>query len=140
MRIAKSLALLILVAACAPVVNSTTSPIEDSSGRQRGKIHFTFTTNFGANGKITAVTDDGEVFTGNSVGVKSQGDDLYDDNPRFYSKAYAVLLGNQGHSMKCDFNMSEPNLGLTSGAVGECKISDGRVIPVTLSGMTKKLG
>lgn len=136
----KKIILLFLLGACSPIVNSVDAPIQDDHGKQRGSVHFTFVTNFGNNGKVTAVTDDGEIFTGTSVGVKSMGDDFYDSNSRYFSKAYSVLIGNQGHSMKCDFNMSEPKLGITSGAVGECKISDGRVIPVTISGMTKKFG
>ncbi len=136
----KIIVALLAISACSPIVNSTDSPIQDGAGKQRGKMHITFTTNFGNNGKVTAVTDDGEIFNGEAVGIKSQNDDFYDSKSRYYSKAYAVLVGNQGHSMKCDFNVSEPRLGITSGAVGECKISDGRVVPVTLSGLTKKMG
>jgi len=135
----KSVFLVLLIAACAPMVNSTDSPIQDEKGKQRGKVHITFTTNYGANGKITAVTDDGEIFNGEAVGRKTVTGDI-SAKTRYYSKADAVLIGNQGHSMKCDFDVSEPNLGLTSGAIGECKISDGRIVPVTMSGLTKKMG
>lgn len=137
----KSLVLLFLLGACSPIVNSTNTVLHDKAGEERGKVNISFSTYNGKNGKMTLTTSDGEVYQGNVIGEKSErGNDIWDDSTRYYSKARAVLLSNRGHSMKCSFDLAEPSLGITSGAIGECKASNGWIVPVTMSGYTKKMG
>ncbi len=137
----KALALFLIVAGCTPIVNSTISPIHDKTGAMKGKMDISFTSNFDNDGKVTAVTSDGEVFNGSVIGEKSAraAEDFYDASAKYYSKAEAVLISNRNNSMKCIFTLAEPIHGITAGAVGECKISDGRKVPVALSGSTRKL-
>ncbi len=153
----KTLAVLLLLCGCIPMTASTISPIQDKNGIKRGTMNITFKNTSGSNAKITAIASDGEFFTGNLVDEKSQsigssgssGEEDYAGTKgtstrthytnrssasiKYSSKAVAVLIGNRSHSMKCSFTLSNPSLGVTSGAVGECKISDGRVVPVSLS-------
>ena len=42
----------------------------------------------------------------------------------------AVLFGSNKHTMKCRFRAADSMMGLTSGGVGMCQVSDGRVIDV----------
>lgn len=42
----------------------------------------------------------------------------------------AVLFGDNKHTMKCRFRVADPMMGLPSGGVGMCQVSDGRVIDV----------
>ena len=133
----KLLALILLTGACSPVVNSANSIMLDKAGEERGKVNISFSTYNGKNGKMTT---DGEIYNGNVVGDKSErSNDMFDDSARYYSRAKAVLLSNRGHSMKCSFDLAEPSLGVTSGAIGECKTSHGWIVPVTMSGSTKKI-
>ena len=136
----KYLALFVLVAACSPVVNSTNSILQDRAGEARGHVNVSFSTYNGTDGKMTLVTSDGEIYQGNVIGDKREAaNDVFDDNTSYYSKAKAVLLSNRGHSMKCNFDLAEPSLGITSGAIGECRSSNGWFVPITMSGRTKKL-
>jgi len=150
----KSVLVFLLLAACAPVNNSTISPIQGKNGAEKGTMNISFQTDFGGgNGKVTAAASDGEIFNGNVIGEKtesrssseSEGTGVSGNVERFHTNAHsgrsskyspnakAVLIGNRGHSMKCSFTLNTPSLGITGGAVGECKISDGRVVPVSFS-------
>ena len=130
----KSLLILLLLAtACAPSVNSADSPIEDKTGIAKGHAVLTFHSYYD-NAKMTVVTSDGEIFTGTAIVPRSEyssSTDIF--STRSSSKAEAVLIGNKNHSMKCQLILAEPGYGVTAGAIGECKISDGRVIPVTFN-------
>jgi len=42
----------------------------------------------------------------------------------------AVLFGNNKHTMKCRFRAADSMMGLPSGGVGMCQVSDGRVIDI----------
>jgi hypothetical protein len=136
----KALGLILVLSACSPVVNSSNTIILDKTGESRGQANVSFSTFNGKNGKMTLVTTDGEIYNGNVIGEKSErGDDMFDEGARFYSKARAVLISNRGHSMKCNFDIAEPSLGVTSGAIGECKSSTGWIVPISMSGRSKKI-
>lgn len=105
----------------------------------------------------TATTNDGEIFTGRVVqevntyettrqhfdskdkggdGIKWSWfgieDDGFDSETTAHasSKAQAILVGNRGRSMTCLLNLRAPDDGVSGGGIGECKISDGKVIPL----------
>jgi len=95
---------------------------------------------------IEATLPDGERFQGKvvehmeettaySAGVQ----DIYAKDPKVGSyttrqhkrtgKSEAVLFGNKGHSMRCNFSGSSFG-AISDGTIGRCEISDGRIIDV----------
>lgn len=150
-------ALLLLTTACVPGTATTNSPIEGKNGLAKGSMNISFKAN-GNNTDMTAIASTGEVFTGtvvagrteSSAGAGSIGEEYTTDrygNPKkktsfrtgsgggtkYSSRASAVLIGNKGRSIRCTFTLSYPSLGITAGAVGNCAISDGGVVPVSVS-------
>lgn len=52
----------------------------------------------------------------------------------YSSLADGMLIGTRGHSMQCHFTLTDPEWGMAwEGGVGECRVSDGRSIPVVAS-------
>ena len=50
---------------------------------------------------------------------------------RNYSgKVVATLFGDKGNTMRCRFQLTNPEAGLSSGGVGECQVSNGGKIDV----------
>ena len=50
---------------------------------------------------------------------------------RNYSgKVVATLFGDKDNTMRCRFQLTNPEAGLSSGGVGECQISNGGKIDV----------
>jgi hypothetical protein len=50
---------------------------------------------------------------------------------RTYSgKVVATLFGDKGNTMRCRFQLTNPEAGLSSGGVGECQVSNGGQIDV----------
>lgn len=112
-------------------------------GRTAGKVvtlhyHHSF---WSENGLIKTVLPDGEAFSGKFVvgrtdssglglGVKS-GEPLVLTSSGNTSQAAAVLMGNKGDSMHCEFQLAHPSDGLEGGGVGYCKLSTGQVIDAT---------
>lgn len=43
---------------------------------------------------------------------------------------HAVLFGNRGHTMRCNFQYADSSGSTTAGGIGLCETSDGRVIDV----------
>lgn len=74
----------------------------------------TFGTVFGS----SLAGSDSAFGSGNIFGVSMSG------------KAKATLLGNQGSTMRCFLEYADPTGFTTSGGVGECQHSDGRMIDV----------
>lgn len=62
-------------------------------------------------------------------GDDDAGPDNY-NSKTYSSEANAVLIGNQGHSMSCNFTYNNAINGFGAGGIGECLISDGRKVPV----------
>ena len=97
-------------------------------------------------GKIKAILLNGETFKGKFIEESSSssgtgfgttwsgGTTIYGTTfgvvESYTGNINAVLFGNKKHTMKCKFRVSDPNIGLPSGGVGVCQISDGRVIDV----------
>ncbi|PVZ68372.1 hypothetical protein [Pelagibaculum spongiae] len=97
---------------------------------------------FAKDGELTVQTGDGEVFRGKfvqqstsqsgstwSIGESSNDDSLLlGDSTSTSSKTQALLIGNKGNSMKCQFQFSDPAFGIDGGGIGSCTVSDGREI------------
>jgi hypothetical protein len=50
---------------------------------------------------------------------------------RTYSgRVVATLFGDKGNTMRCRFQLTNPEAGLSSGGVGECQVSSGGTIDV----------
>lgn len=147
-----------LVSACAPTVRQAPAPILAANGMSQGTLHLTLQQGndiFDDVNQITAtaVTSDGEMFTGRVVqniertnssssdtiwdsskktkhGWSTQFRDGSDTSISYRSDAQAVLTGNRGRAMTCDFRLANPEAGIDGGGVGQCRISDGRQVPV----------
>lgn len=97
-------------------------------------------------GKLRTTLSDGETFEGkfveessSSVGVgfgtaSSRSTTVYGTAfgtvESYSGNIEAVLFGNKNHTMKCRFRASDSTMGLPSGGIGMCQVSDGRVIDV----------
>jgi len=46
----------------------------------------------------------------------------------YTGKVVATLFGSHGHSMRCRFDVADPELGLTGGGIGTCQTSDGATL------------
>ncbi|WP_106753419.1 hypothetical protein [Pannonibacter carbonis] len=158
LRVAICLAAVCVVPACAPTVRQAPAPILAANGMSQGTLHLTLQQGndiFDDVNQITAtaVTSDGEMFTGRVVqniertnssssdtiwdsskktkhGWSTQFRDGTDTSISYRSDAQAVLTGNRGRAMTCDFRLANPEAGIGGGGVGQCRISDGRQVPV----------
>lgn len=97
-----------------------------------------------SDGKLSLTLPDGEHFEGKFVQSsqvsegdeirigESSGDDawVFADSTRRSSAAKALLLGDRGRNMKCQFQFSSARWGIEDGGIGECKASDGQTIEV----------
>lgn len=136
----KSLVLLLLVAACMPVKNSSLSPVQDKSGKKIGSANVSVISKYDEGTTMTVIISDGEIFKGEVMrdSVESEyTDDMFEitgGGSRYYSKGYAMLINNvTGNSMECTMKIAKANKSLAWGGGGVCKVSDGRVLPFTLS-------
>jgi hypothetical protein len=50
----------------------------------------------------------------------------------YSGKVVATLFGDQGDSMRCRFQLTDPQAGLSGGGVGQCQVSNGWEINVQL--------
>ena len=48
----------------------------------------------------------------------------------FTGKVLATLSGDRDHAMRCQFSVDDPTLGLVSGGIGQCQVSDKSLIAV----------
>ena len=116
-------------------------------------MDITVISGYGGGNRITAVASDGEIFEGevvsDSVETERFSDSIEDlfgarsnstkykystsGSTKYSSNSYGVLVGSKGHSMKCELSLTSPKSGMAVGGIGECHISDGRIVPVTMS-------
>ena len=122
----------------------------ESSGTIRGlsdgrPVHMKYKQGFSENDGVLKVTlPDGEAFSGKFVqkstsksgdelGLKKSSDDdvVIINSITRSSHAEAILIGNKGHTMKCEFQLSDPEDGIDGGGIGNCKTSAGKTISMT---------
>jgi len=99
------------------------------------------------NGVLKVTMQDGEIFSGKFVqkSSASSGDELaiaigkisgndslaFNDSTTVSSQAEALLIGDRGSTMKCKFQLSDPESGIDGGGIGSCKTSKGKTINMT---------
>lgn len=95
-------------------------------------------------GRLALIMPNGERFEGKFVqgSTSTDGDEIrigessnddswiLMDSEQRSSKAKALLLGDRGRSMKCEFQFSSARGGIDDGGIGECKLSDGEKVEV----------
>lgn len=115
------------------------------SGGMTGQIRGTgekvpFTYEQGIDHDVYGTTIDGEVFSGKAVmdGSSTVVGNTFGANgfgPTMFGTGYtnrfvAVLLGNRGSSLNCQMRYADSSGFTTSGGVGVCSHSDGRLIDI----------
>lgn len=97
-----------------------------------------------SDGRLSLTMPDGERFEGKFIQAsearegdeirigESSGDDVWvlADSTQRSSAAKALLLGDRGRNMKCQFQFASARWGIEDGGIGECKASDGKTIEV----------
>lgn len=97
-----------------------------------------------SDGKLSLTMPNGERFEGKFIQAsqvsegdeirigESSGDDMWvlGDSTQRSSAAKALLLGDRGRNMKCQFQFASARWGIEDGGIGECKVSDGQTIEV----------
>jgi hypothetical protein len=120
-------------------------------GGDDGSVAFSWRSDGGTSGTLSAMLADGMRFEGPFVQITSQAraefleprrpgwrhgwDDWpYGSGPgtafvtRYSGKVVANLRGSEGQSMRCRFHLNAPSSGMAAGGQGECRLSDGRRI------------
>ena len=96
-------------------------------------------------GILKVTMQNGEIFSGKFVQKsssksgdawkigESSGDDnlILNDSTTVSSQAEAILIGNKGSTMKCKFQLSDPESGIDGGGIGSCRTSTGKMINMT---------
>jgi len=125
----------------------------ESSGTIRGmseggSVQMEYEQGFQENdGTLKVTMKDGETFSGKfvqksssksgdgisiAIGKSSDNDTIIlDDSTTVSSQAEALLIGNRGSTMKCRFQLSNPESGIDGGGIGSCKTSKGKSINMT---------
>ena len=119
---------------------------------EAGSVKMNYKQEFDANdGTLKVTMPSGETFSGKFVQKSSSksGDELllgkllnadgnddddsiaFNDSTTVSSQAEALLIGNKGHTMKCKFQLSDPESGIDGGGIGSCKVSNGKTINMT---------
>jgi hypothetical protein len=148
-RLAHAMAALVLsLAACATPGGGSGSGQIGSDG---GSVAFSWKSDGGTGGTMSATLDDGTRFDGPFVQITSQAraeflDPMWpgwrhgwDDWPygsgpstafvtRYSGKVVANLRGSEGRYMRCRFHLNAPASGMAAGGQGECQLSDGRQV------------
>jgi len=134
-----SILVAVLLSACAGTMRGMVQQSGDSVS-----LHFE-DTGFGY-GQLKTTLPDGETFQGKFVEESSTSfgtgfGTAWSGNTTGYGTTFgtvesfsgnieAVLFGDRKHTMKCCFRAADSMMGLPSGGIGMCQVSDGRVIDV----------
>lgn len=100
---------------------------------------------FENDGLLSVVMPDGERFSGKfvqntssssgsdwEIGESSNDDALIlKDSTIKSSQAKAVLIGDKGNTMQCQFQFSDPDSGVDGGGVGSCETSNNQKVHAT---------
>ena len=108
--------------------------------RDAKRIDILYTDSRVAVAELVAVLPSGERFSGKSQrlditaeAMKAKTDSIsahFDDLNTFAGNVKATLIGDGGNLIECRFKLSDLIIGFSSGGIGLCQMSDGRVIDV----------
>lgn len=100
---------------------------------------------FDRSGELSITMPDGERYAGKFVQKssstsgdsweigESSGDDSFiiNGSDTVSSQAEAILIGNRGSTMTCEFQFANPSYGIEGGGIGSCKTSASKLIKIT---------
>ena len=111
--------------------------------RDAGRIEIVYSDSRIAKAELSVVLPDGQRFKGRSEKFDRYKEPAQADAPQvddvsihfenlstFDGNTMASLTGNRGDVINCRFKVTDTIIGFSSGGVGLCQISDGRVIDV----------
>ena len=111
--------------------------------RDAARIQITFTDTRIGSAELITVLPDGERFQGKPEKLDAQKDIIaagaaqgtakpasFPALQSFPGNLKALLSGSMGSQMACRFRLTDVILGFSSGGIGLCQMSDGRVIDV----------
>ena len=111
--------------------------------RDAKRIDIMFTDSRLASAELVTVMPNGERFSGKSESYDKNKemmsaestvtDDVaihFEDLQTFPANAKATLYSDRGNMIECRFKLTDVIIGFSSGGVGLCQVSDGRVIDV----------
>jgi len=111
--------------------------------RDAKRVEIVYTDSRLATAELIAVLPNGERFQGKSrrfdrtqelmeAGSSDTADESgkYDALQTFSGNAKATLTGNRGSTIECRFHITDIIIGYSSGGMGICQVSDGRVLDV----------
>lgn len=135
-----------LITACEPIRHNMYGSLQNAQGLSEGNVALTVIEDFSSNApEIMARLPNGEQFRGKVVyevtvtsghidydnkNNSNQSSTRREDYKTYSPNAQAMLMGNQGHTMNCTFRLANPPIGVRGGGIGQCTISDGRIVPV----------
>ena len=126
----------------------------DAPGAQPKPITMNFQTQrFGAGGTINTELPSGEYFTGRYLQITSEmtadsfgpgwggwgpwgpgwgdwggGADYATFVQNYSGKVIATLFGDHKNTMRCRFQLANPQQGMSGGGIGECQVTNGETI------------
>ena len=111
--------------------------------RDAKRIDIMFSDSRSAVAELVAVLPNGERFSGKSEHYDKSRDMMsadstvtddvaihFEDLQTFAGNAKATLTSDRGNIIECRFKLTDIIIGFSSGGVGLCQVSDGRVIDV----------
>ncbi len=111
--------------------------------RDAKRIDIMFTDSRLASAELVTVMPNGERFSGKSESYDKNKEMMsaestvtdevaihFEDLQTFPANAKATLYSDRGNMIECRFKLTDVIIGFSSGGVGLCQVSDGRVIDV----------
>ncbi|MDJ0818096.1 MAG: hypothetical protein QNJ58_17925 [Desulfobacterales bacterium] len=135
-RIAVAALVSIMVMACSGQMSGVVR-------RDAKRIDIMFTDSRLASAELVTVMPNGERFSGKSESYDKKKEMMsaestvtdevaihFEDLQTFPANAKATLYSDRGNMIECRFKLTDVIIGFSSGGVGLCQVSDGRVIDV----------
>ncbi len=135
-RIAVAALVSIMVMACSGQMSGVVR-------RDAKRIDIMFTDSRLASAELVTVMPNGERFSGKSESYDKNKEMMsaestvtdevaihFEDLQTFPANAKATLYSDRGNMIECRFKLTDVIIGFSSGGVGLCQVSDGRVIDV----------
>ena len=139
----KNLKVLIILSMLVTMTVGCSGQIDGVIRRDAKRIEITYTASRLTAAELTAVLPNGEQFRGKAESLDRTQDALetastasslqsgsFEAVQSFPGNSKATLSGNRGNVIKCRFKITDAIIGFSSGGVGICQVSDGRIIDV----------